>query len=92
MNTIYNNNIHTYFRIQHHRDQHLTTNPYTDKTPYIITLEMHSVGTRAHLEFNAQECTNKALTTGPFGNTCEADEISPEVEVGVVERLRCLQP
>jgi hypothetical protein len=39
-----------------------------------------------------QQCTNKALTTGPFGNTCEADEVSPEVEAGVVARLRCLQP
>jgi hypothetical protein len=39
-----------------------------------------------------QQCTNKALTTSPFGNTCEADEISPEVEAGVVARLRCLQP
>jgi hypothetical protein len=39
-----------------------------------------------------QQRTNKALTTGPFGNTCEADEVSPEVEAGVVARLRCLQP
>jgi hypothetical protein len=39
-----------------------------------------------------QWCTNKTLTTGPFGNTCEADEVSPKVEVGVVTRLRCLQP
>jgi hypothetical protein len=31
-----------------------------------------------------QERTNKTLTTGPFGNTCEADEVSPEVEAGVV--------
>jgi hypothetical protein len=36
--------------------------------------------------------TNKTLTTGPFSNTCEADEVSPEVEAGVVVRLRCLQP
>jgi hypothetical protein len=50
------------------------------------------VGTGADPGFNAQECTNKALTTGPFGNTCEADEVSPEVEAGVVARLRCLQP
>jgi hypothetical protein len=50
------------------------------------------VGTGADPGFNAQEHTNKALTTGPFGNTCEADEVSPEVEVGVVARLRCLQP
>jgi hypothetical protein len=39
-----------------------------------------------------QQRTNKTLTTGPFGNTCEADEVSPEVEAGVVARLRCLQP
>jgi hypothetical protein len=39
-----------------------------------------------------QQCTNKTLTTGPFGNTCEADEVSPEVEAGVVARLKCLQP
>jgi hypothetical protein len=37
-----------------------------------------------------QQCTNKTLATGPFGNTCEVDEVSPEVEVGVVARLRCL--
>jgi hypothetical protein len=39
-----------------------------------------------------QQCTNKTLTTDPFGNTCEADEVSPEVEAGVVAGLRCLQP
>jgi hypothetical protein len=39
-----------------------------------------------------QEHTKKTLTTGPFGNTYEEDEVSHEVEVGVVERLRCLQP
>jgi hypothetical protein len=50
------------------------------------------VGIGADPGFNAQENTNKTLTTGPFGNTCEADEVSPEVEVGVVGRLRCLQP
>jgi hypothetical protein len=38
-----------------------------------------------------QQHTNKALTTGPFCNTYDADEISPEVEVGVVARLRRLQ-
>jgi hypothetical protein len=55
-------------------------------------LIVNSVGTGADPGFNAQERTNKALTTGPFGNTCEADEVSPEVEAGVVARLRCLQP
>jgi hypothetical protein len=39
-----------------------------------------------------EERTNKTLTTDPFGNTCEADEVSPEVEAGVVAGLRCLQP
>jgi hypothetical protein len=29
-----------------------------------------------------QQRTNKTLTTDPFGNTCEADEVSPEVEAG----------
>jgi hypothetical protein len=42
--------------------------------------------------FNAKERTKKTLTTGPFGNTCEADEVSPEVEAGVVVGLQCLQP
>jgi hypothetical protein len=50
------------------------------------------VGTGADPGFNAQERTNKTLTTGPFGNTCEADEVSPEVEAGVVAGLKCLQP
>jgi hypothetical protein len=53
---------------------------------------MSLVGTGAGPGFNAQECTNKSLTTGPFDNTCEADEVSPKVEAGVVARLRCLQP
>jgi hypothetical protein len=39
-----------------------------------------------------QQYTNKTLTTGPFGNTCEADEVSPKVEAGVVAGLQCLQP
>jgi hypothetical protein len=29
-----------------------------------------------------QHCTNKTLTTAPFDNTCEADEVSPKVEAG----------
>jgi hypothetical protein len=49
-------------------------------------------GTGADPGFNAQERTKKALTTGPFENTCEADEVSLEVEVGVVAGLRCMQP
>jgi hypothetical protein len=39
-----------------------------------------------------QKCTNKTLTTGHFGNTCEADEVSPEVEEGVVAGLKCIEP
>jgi hypothetical protein len=50
------------------------------------------VGIGADPGFNAQEHTNKALTAGPFGNTYEENEVSPKVEVGVVARLRCLQP
>jgi hypothetical protein len=57
-----------------------------------VKKHMTFVGTGADPGFNAQERTNKTLTTGPFGNTCEADEVSPEVEAGVVAGLRCLQP
>jgi hypothetical protein len=39
-----------------------------------------------------QQCTNKTITTDPFNNTCEEDEVSPEVEAGVVVGLKCLQP
>jgi hypothetical protein len=39
-----------------------------------------------------QQCTNKTLTIGPFSNICGADEVSPEVEAGVVVGLQCLQP
>ena len=48
-------------------------------------------GTGADPGFNAQERTNKTLTTGPCENTCESYEVSPEVEAGVVAGLRCLQ-
>jgi hypothetical protein len=34
----------------------------------------------------------QALTTGPFGNTCEADAVSPEVAIGGCRTHRCLQP
>jgi hypothetical protein len=50
------------------------------------------VGTGADPGFNAQEHTNKALTTIPFGNTYEADEVSPKVKAGVVSGLKCLKP
>ena len=42
--------------------------------------------------FNAQEINRKTLTIDPFSNTCEVDEVSPEVEAGVVARIKCLQP
>jgi hypothetical protein len=58
----------------------------------MVLIIEHLLAQGVDLGFNAQERTNKALTTGPFGNTCEADEVSPEVEAGVVARLRCLQP
>jgi hypothetical protein len=35
------------------------------------------LGTRVDPGFNAQECTNKALTIDLFGKNCEADEVSP---------------
>jgi hypothetical protein len=50
------------------------------------------VGTGAELGFKAQESTNKTLAIDRFGNTCEEDVVSPEVEAGVVSRLRCLKP
>ena len=39
-----------------------------------------------------QQRTDKTLTTNPFGNTCEADEVSPKVEAGEVAGLKCMQP
>jgi hypothetical protein len=39
-----------------------------------------------------QQCTKKTLTTDPFCNTCEADEVSPEVEAGRVVGLKFKQP
>jgi hypothetical protein len=39
-----------------------------------------------------QQCTNKTLTTGPFDNTYEAYEVSPEVEAGRVVGLKCIKP
>jgi hypothetical protein len=75
-----------------HGDYELVINQvkgiYQSKNPSL----REYVGTGVDLGFNAQERNNKTLTTGPFGNTYEADEVSPEVEAGVVARLRCLQP
>jgi len=39
-----------------------------------------------------QQRKNKTLTTGPFGNNCKVDEVSPEVEAWGVAGLKCLQP
>jgi hypothetical protein len=39
-----------------------------------------------------QHCTKETLTTGPFENTCEVNEVSPKIEEGGVARLKCLQP
>jgi hypothetical protein len=37
-----------------------------------------------------QQHTNKTLTTVPFDNTHEIDEVSPKIEEGVVAGLKCL--
>jgi hypothetical protein len=37
-----------------------------------------------------QHLTNKTLTNSPFKNTCEAGEVSPEVEAGGVTGLKCV--
>jgi hypothetical protein len=39
-----------------------------------------------------QQSTNKTLTTGPFNNTYEENEVSPEAAKRGVARQRCLQP
>jgi len=39
-----------------------------------------------------QQHTKKTLTTSPFGNTSEENEVSLKVEVGVVAGLQCLHP
>jgi hypothetical protein len=57
-----------------------------------MATEIH-VGTQGRTQGSMiQHRTNKTLTTDPFGNTCEADEVSPEVEEGGVVGLKCLQP
>jgi hypothetical protein len=48
--------------------------------------------TRADPGFNASTMHQQTLTTDPFGNTCEANEVSPEVVEGGVVGIRCLQP
>jgi hypothetical protein len=58
----------------------------------VSTLDSSFLTFPTNRAITAQECTNKTLTTDPFSNTYEADEVSPEVEAGVVVGLRCLQP
>ena len=53
---------------------------------------MSIVGTGADPGFNAQERTNKTLTTDSFEKTFKEDEVSPEVEARVVAGLRYMQP
>jgi hypothetical protein len=49
------------------------------------------VGTGADLGFT-QRAHQQALANGPFGNTCEADAVSPkETKRGVAGQI-CLQP
>jgi hypothetical protein len=51
------------------------------------------VGTGADPGFNASTAHQQNPNYRPFwSNTCEADEVSPEVEAGVVVGLQCLQP
>jgi hypothetical protein len=50
------------------------------------------VGIGADPGFNATREHQQNPNYGPFGNTCEADEVSLEVEAGVVAGLKCLQP
>jgi hypothetical protein len=49
------------------------------------------VGTGADLGFTPR-AHQQALATGPFGNTCEADVVSPEEAKRGVAEHRCLQP
>jgi hypothetical protein len=50
------------------------------------------VGTRADPGFNASTTHQQNPNYQPFDNTCEEDEVSPEVEAGGVAGLKCLQP
>ena len=49
------------------------------------------VGTGADPGFTSR-AHQEALTTGPFGNTCEVDAVSPEATKRGVAGQRCLQP
>jgi len=37
---------------------------------------------QGHTQGSSLIVHQQALTTGPFGNTCEADAVSPEVAIG----------
>jgi hypothetical protein len=50
-----------------------------------------TVGTGADLKFTPRE-HQQALTTGPFGSTCEADAVSLEETKRGVAGQECLQP
>jgi hypothetical protein len=41
---------------------------------------------------SAPRAHQQALATGPFGNTCEADAVSPEATMRGLQDKRCLQP
>jgi hypothetical protein len=71
------------------------------KALFSLVPSNHSFKSRQHNHLLAQgqtqgstlqQWTNKTLTIGPFGNTCEVNEVSLEVEAGVVVGLKCLQP
>ena len=58
-------------------------------TVLVLTIEPF-VGIGAIPGFNAQQRTNKTLTTDPFDNTCGVGEVSPEVEAREVTGGMCL--
>jgi hypothetical protein len=63
------------------------------KAKFVWDMSQQQVLAQGHTQGSTlQQRNNKTLTTGPFRNTCEVDEVSPEVEVGVVVGLKCLQP
>jgi hypothetical protein len=54
------------------------TFPQEDPGPYNRTICWHRGRPRVQL----LQVHQQTLTTGPFGNTCEADAVSPEVAIG----------
>jgi hypothetical protein len=57
----------------------------------MVKLEMEVLAQGQNQGSTLRQRTNKTLTIGPFSNTCEADEVSLEVEAGVVVGIKCLQ-